>query len=547
MAVNKEFTLPFSNIKGIESGSKTTLKEIMKKSVENNAVEIIPEYFNKTYFHWIDNLRDWCISRQIWYGHRIPVWYCLHCKNTEVHTKEDRTLFILRHGFTDYNKQKILQGSIEIQLNDEGHEQERKEGEKLKNQNIKFIIASDLTRAKETAEIIQKITGGEIFTTDKLREKSFGDIEGVHVEEAKIKYPEINLYEGKAPNGESYKETEERVFAELEKIIENHSGNLVIVSHGAVMRTMIRRIKNIDPKLIMEIEKIGNCEILPIDIMKNPCSKCKNNFFEQDEDTLDTWFSSGLWTFSTLGWPEETEDLKTFHPTHVLETGYEILFFWVARMILMSGYALGTVPFKTVYLHGTVRDAKGQKMSKSLGNGIDPLEIADKYGADAGRMALIYGTAPGTDSRISEDKIKGYKHFANKLWNITRFVLENTKDETIDKNHSSFSDKDLDLKKEQEEFIKEITKEIESYMFHTASEKIYSYTWHRLADQILEESKIVFEKGTDAEKKSRKQFLLQSLENILTVLHPFMPFITEEIWQTLGKEKLLMVEKWPKI
>ncbi len=390
VAVNKEFTLPFSNIKGIESGSKTTLKEIMKKSVENNAVEIIPEYFNKTYFHWIDNLRDWCISRQIWYGHRIPVWYCLHCKNTEVHTKEDRTLFILRHGFTDYNKQKILQGSIDIPLNDEGREQARQAGEKLKNQNIKFIIASDLTRAKETAEIIQKITGGEIFTTDKLREKSFGDIEGVHVEEAKIKYPEINLYEGKAPNGESYKETEERVFAELEKIIENHSGNLVIVSHGAVMRTMIRRMKNIDPKLIMEIEKIGNCEILPIDIMKNPCSKCKNNFFEQDEDTLDTWFSSGLWTFSTLGWPEETEDLKTFHPTHVLETGYEILFFWVARMILMSGYALGTVPFKTVYLHGTVRDAKGQKMSKSLGNGIDPLEIADKYGADAGRMALIY-------------------------------------------------------------------------------------------------------------------------------------------------------------
>ncbi|MDQ5950541.1 MAG: valyl-tRNA synthetase [Patescibacteria group bacterium] len=275
------------------------------------------------------------------------------------------------------------------------------------------------------------------------------------------------------------------------------------------------------------------------------CEKCKGSL-RKDTDTFDTWFSSGQWTLLALGYPNE-KYLADYHPTTVMQTGRDLIFKWIPRMVIFSLYLRKEIPFEKVYLNGMVNDAKGQKMSKSKGNVVSPIEIADEFGADALRMGLIVSNAPGGDLSLVKDKIKGYKHFANKLWNITRFVLENTKDETIDKNHSSFSDKDLDLKKEQEEFIKEITKEIESYMFHTASEKIYSYTWHRLADQILEESKIVFEKGTDEEKKSRKQFLLQSLENILTVLHPFMPFITEEIWQTLGKKKLLIVEKWPKI
>ncbi len=347
----------FINVnKPIPERANKTLKELMREPVANGTIQIVPDYFGKTYFHWIDNLKDWCISRQIWYGHRVPVWY----KNDEIYC------------------------------------------------------------------------------------------------------------DTKAPEGDGW---------------------------------------------------------------------------AQDEDTLDTWFSSALWTFSTLGWPDTTEDLKVYHPTDVLETGYEILFFWVARMILMTQYTLNEIPFKTVYLHGTVRDGKGQKMSKSLGNGIDPLDIAQKYGADAGRMALVVGTAAGTDSKISEDKIKGYKHFANKIWNITRFVLTNYEQTDV-----TFTEKDQTLLKEWEEMARDVTREIEEYRLHTASEKLYQYIWTRFADEILEESKPLLS-GEDLQAKaSRQKLLLDLLAGNLKLLHPFMPFVTETIWKVLplkNKRPFIMVETWP--
>jgi valyl-tRNA synthetase len=357
VAVNKEFVLPESTIAGIPSGSKTTLKDIMRKTVESNQIRIIPDYFSKTYFHWIDNLRDWCISRQIWYGHRIPVWY----KDTEV-----------------------------------------------------------------------------------------------------------------------------------------YCGTETPVGAGWV----------------------------------------------QDEDTLDTWFSSGSWTFSTLGWPEKTKDLELYHPTDVLETAYEILFFWVARMILMTGYALGTIPFHNIYLHGLVRDNQGRKFSKSLGNGIDPIDVANKFGADAGRMALIVGTAPGTDSKIDENKIKGYKNFANKLWNITRFVLSNNSNANAD---TVYTDADQKVVQEFQTIIADITKDLDEYRFHLASEKIYHYIWHEFADKIIEESKLILTGSDEQAKASRQKLLLQVLSTSLTILHPFMPFVTEEIWSMIskGNKTLLMVTPWP--
>jgi valyl-tRNA synthetase len=251
-----------------------------------------------------------------------------------------------------------------------------------------------------------------------------------------------------------------------------------------------------------------------------------------------------LWTFSTLGWPDQTKDLQTYHPTDVLETGYEILFFWVARMIMMSGYALDEIPFHTVYIHGTVRDGKGQKMSKSLGNGIDPIEIANKYGADAGRMALIVGTAPGTDSRIDENKIKGYKNFANKIWNITRFVQTNTKD--LDLNCSLTLD-DAKIYSEWKIVAKKITNNIENYQIHLASDSIYHYIWDTFASTILEESKPLLNNDDIMVKNSRMKLLYLLLTETITVLHPFMPFVTEEIWQIIneGKDTLpLMTHPW---
>ncbi|MEK9174320.1 MAG: class I tRNA ligase family protein, partial [Patescibacteria group bacterium] len=264
----------------------------------------------------------------------------------------------------------------------------------------------------------------------------------------------------------------------------------------------------------------------------------------QDEDTLDTWFSSAMWTFSTLGWPEQTEDLKLYHPTNVLETGPDILFFWVARMILMTQYVLGTIPFHTVYLHGLVRDGKGNKMSKSLGNALDPLDIAAKYGADAGRIALVVGTAPGTDSRISEDKIKGYKLFANKLWNITRFILSNTEALDLSVPLTAQDQSHYDSWKAE---AKKITDAIDAYSLHTASESIYHYIWDTLASTIIEESKPLLTSDDATIKRSRQKLLYTLLQESITVLHPFMPFVTESVWQLLPhKDKsLLMISPWP--
>ncbi len=325
--------------KPIENRQGKSLKELMHDIIASGQIKILPERFGKEYFNWINHLHDWNISRQIWYGHRIPVWY-------------------------------------------------RK---------------------------------GEVYVgIDK-------------------------------PDGKDW---------------------------------------------------------------------------VQDPDTLDTWFSAGLWTFSALGWPEQTNDLKTYHPTDVLETGYDIIFFWVARMILMSEFLLGEIPFKTVYLHGLVRNERGEKLSKSLGDNVDPLAIASQYGTDALRMALVVGVGPGSDSKLSNAKLRAYKNFANKVWNIARFVLSQERGGELDRK----------LVDEFDALAREVTDDMNNYRFYLAAEKIYSYVWHRFADEIIEESKKLPLRG---------ETLYYILENALKLLHPFMPFITEEIWQESGKNNLLMIEPWP--
>lgn len=346
--VNREFE---------RDGKMVTLKSLMQDAVQGGGVKILPDRFEKTYFHWIDSLRDWCISRQLWFGHRVPVWY------------------------------------------------------------------------RETSD-------------------------------ARHQTPEMQV--GEKPEGQGW---------------------------------------------------------------------------EQDPDTLDTWFSSGLWTFSTLGWPDAEEFAKhrEYHPTTVLETGYDILFFWVARMILMSTYLLGEVPFKTVYLHGLVRDEQGRKMSKSLDNIINPLDMIAKYGADATRLSLVIGGAPGNDMKLSEEKIAGFRNFTNKLWNISRFIDMTTKGLRHVERVTPTTLADRWILGRFDEVVAKVTKYQESYQLSLAGELLRDFTWNDFADWYLEIAKV--EKGKD-------DILCYILERLLILWHPFMPFVTEEIYARFNNG-LLIVAKWP--
>ena len=266
-----------------------------------------------------------------------------------------------------------------------------------------------------------------------------------------------------------------------------------------------------------------------------------------EKDTFDTWFSSSQWPFAALGYPA-SKDFKTFYPTDVMETAGEIIFFWVARMIMFGLYVTGKVPFKTAYLHGLVLDAKGKKMSKSKGNVINPLDLTEKYGTDAFRIGLIVGNTPGTSLALDENRIRGYRNFANKIWNASRFVLMNLEDFNTSRK-PTLSAADKKILAALSKVAKEATKLMDDFKFYKASELVYHYFWHTFADKIIEAQKPRLQ-GKDVKAKAASQYiLLEILQTNLKLLHPFMPFITEEIYQKLplkNKKKTLMIESWPK-
>lgn len=287
------------------------------------------------------------------------------------------------------------------------------------------------------------------------------------------------------------------------------------------------------------------------------CTKCDGKLVK-DNDTFDTWFSSGQWPYAVLGYPDK-DDFKTFYPTDIMETGGDLVFFWVARMIMLGLYRTGKIPFETVYMHGLVQDAKGQKMSKSKGNVIDPMVLTKEFGTDAFRMAVVVGNTPGTSLPLSSNKVVAYKKFVNKLWNIARFVLSNTADFVeddvaiadlkSDKVEVSYTSRETHVawNEEIKNTIADITKDMDNYRFYLGAEKIYHYAWHTFADKIIEASKPMLASTNLVERKTTQAVLLKLFANIIRVLHPFMPFVTEEIWSELpvkGKS-LLMVEKWP--
>ena len=265
---------------------------------------------------------------------------------------------------------------------------------------------------------------------------------------------------------------------------------------------------------------------------------------EGETDVLDTWFSSGLWPFSTLGWPEKSKDYETFYPTTVRETGYDILFFWVAREIMLALFLTGKIPYEIVYLHGLIRDKQGKKMSKTAGNVLDPLELTKKYGTDALRMSLIIGNAPGNDLSLSEEKVKAYRNFANKVWNASRFVLAHERQNIVQRTKNIGKHKDdIWILGETGKVVKQVTSHLNHYRFDLAADNLYQFFWHTFCDQYLEMTK--------KRRDEAQSTLLQVLAISLKLLHPFMPFLTEQIWQ-LGKnqpffsKEALIISPWPK-
>ena len=279
------------------------------------------------------------------------------------------------------------------------------------------------------------------------------------------------------------------------------------------------------------------------------CEKCGSTKIERDPDVLDTWFSSALWPFETLGWPEKTEDLDYFYPTDVLVTGYDIIFFWVARMIFSGCEHTGKTPFHTVLIHGLVRDDKGRKMSKSLGNGIDPLEMIEQYGCDALRMNMVTGNSPGNDMRFYVERCEAMRNFANKLWNASRYVLMNLPEDA--KNELPALDvlttADKWVLSKLNKLIAEVTENLEKYELGVAIQKVYDFLWDTYCDWYIELTKSRLYSDDVQTKQTALQVLVYVLDQTLRLLHPFMPFITEEIWQSLPHEgEALIIAEWPK-
>ncbi|MBQ8026179.1 MAG: class I tRNA ligase family protein, partial [Oscillospiraceae bacterium] len=275
------------------------------------------------------------------------------------------------------------------------------------------------------------------------------------------------------------------------------------------------------------------------------CEHCRSEHIHRDEDVLDTWFSSALWPFETLGWPEKTEDLAYFYPTSVLVTGYDILFFWVARMILSGNEHMKQVPFRTVLFHGLIRDSQGRKMSKSLGNGVDPIEVIEQYGADALRFNIITGNSPGNDMRYYPERCEAMRNFANKIWNASRFVMMNL---TIEKNElpDKLELEDRWILSKLNSLIREVTENLDKFELGIAASKIYDFIWDSYCDWYIELTKPRLNGDDEQARTGAQKVLLYVLTETLKLLHPFMPFITEEIWQALPHEgEVLMTQSYP--
>ncbi len=539
-------------------------RELAKKAievVEKGDISFIPENWKKTYLNWMYEIRDWCISRQIWWGHRIPVWYCQNCGEINVFSDDmydslaqkvifnmygdtrisqifslgDITGYLYSHNFTHPEKtnlefyEKVVFHQDIPELKDETSVKTFLE-QKFKKVPVLFKNHEDFVGFPPHAVFYMQANGyiGNSFTASEVY-----NAYKQHEDEIKFVYSQIL--------GELKKEDAFKSVEEVEKWLTDHAyGNC---EFGKIFFTETDRIFSVIQDNIVETRYF----------LELRCKKCRGVNLKQDEDVLDTWFSSALWPFGTLGWPENTKDLDRFYPTSLLVTGFDIIFFWVARMIMMGMHFMREKPFEDVYIHALVRDEKGEKMSKTRGNVIDPLDMIDKYGADALRFTLTVLAAQGRDIKLSEKRIEGYKHFANKIWNASKFVLANLENYMV--NSSIYqSVKDLELSYEDkwiltklQETIEKAKEAINSYKYNEYASTLYNFFWHEYCDWYLEFVKERVYKGSDKEKQIALSVLVYVLDKSLKMLHSVMPFITEEIWQKLPYKDAdyLPVSKYP--
>ncbi len=515
--VNKKLRIKSEKLK---VDGEYSLKELALYVVKSGLIKIIPSRFEKIYFQWIENLHDWCISRQIWFGHRVPVWYRAESQlagsksqiNSKAKTKNSKVWNLKIYGKDIF--QALKNGTKKIETRAGRPRGSGKYwGDFKKGDIVRFSLADEKTDSVVSAVLpVERIV-------DKV--KHFRTIEEVFEV-----YPPDDCCPGKSLD-------------EIKKWWKNRPALRERISKYGIWV-----IELADPESQKEQEEVYVGIEPP-----------KGRGWRQDSDTLDTWFSSSLWTFSTLldknhkryetfeKWIENSSDLVRFHPTSVMETGYDLIFFWIARMILMTTYVLGDIPFEKVYLHGMVRDKYGRKMSKSLGNGIDPVEMIDKYGTDALRLSMIIGSSPGNDIKLYEEKIEGYRNFVNKLWNISRYVLMSTGSESANRSaerlpgENDFTLADRWILNRLNILIERVTDDLDNFRFSQAGEKLKDFTWGDFADWYIEISKV---------EKEKDDILRFVLEKLLVLWHPFAPFVTEEIWKNFGKKELLMVQKWPR-
>ncbi|MDQ7038570.1 MAG: valine--tRNA ligase [Aquificota bacterium] len=433
---------------------------------EKKRVLFIPEHWKRFYLDWMYNLKDWCISRQIWWGHRIPVWYCEDCGAENVFTDDD----------FDRPYDKIIFN----------------------------LIADGKIGNDFTPEEVEKVIKAPNFVHPEMTVLDFYKRFAFH------KYHSTDMDANS-----------------LRLFLTQEANPMAMLTPGVSTRGLYRY----DPKT-----KRWR--------MVLRCKKCGSENLKQEEDVLDTWFSSALWPFGAFGWPEKAEDLKNLYPTDLLVPGFDIIFFWVARLIMMGTYFMKDIPFRDVYVHALVRDEKGQKMSKTKGNVIDPLNIIDKYGADALRFTLAILTVQGRDIKLSEKRFEGYKHFANKIWNAARYILMNTPEDFLSKipYMAPMRSEDKWILTRLNETADEVNRSLEVYDFSRAARAIYEFFWTDLCDWYIEMTKErIYRKAeteeekekADAERTTALYTLHYVLEKALRILHPFMPFITEEIWRRL--------------